>query len=140
MKHGDGRESDLDKETHRILVVDDDATIRIVLQMGLASQEFAVDVAANGEDGIRLGCTGKYDVLIADLNLPDVDGMQVIRAIKKQHPGVVPIIITGYPTAERLHQGMQIGVKDFLEKPFSLEAIKKAVRQGLEEWKTWACS
>ena len=49
---------------HRILVVDDDASIRAGLVMGLASEEIAVDVAVNGEDGVRLGCTGRYAVLI----------------------------------------------------------------------------
>jgi DNA-binding NtrC family response regulator len=129
------RDMTSNEQHYRILVVDDDASICLGLEMGLGSQEFEVDVAANGEDGIRLGSSGRYAVLIADLNLPDIDGLQVIRDIKSKHPEIIPIIITGKPTMERRSEGKQVGVHDFLEKPFSLEMIRSAVRHRLAERK-----
>jgi DNA-binding NtrC family response regulator len=120
---------------YRILVVDDDSSVRVGLRMGLGSQEIVVDVAANGDEGVRLACTGRYAVLIADLNLPDIDGMQVIREVKRTHPEIIPIIITGNPPADWHNEGKQVGVCDFLEKPFSLDAIKSAVRKRLAERK-----
>jgi DNA-binding NtrC family response regulator len=73
--------------------------------------------------------------LIADLNLPGMDGIQVVREIRRQHPEVIPIIITGELSWESCSEAIEIGVSDFLEKPFSLDAIKSAVTQRLAERK-----
>jgi DNA-binding NtrC family response regulator len=126
---------DMSKQIDRILVVDDDSSIRQALAIGLASQEIAVDVVENGEEAVRQGYTTKYAVLIADLNLPGMNGIQTVREILRQHPDLIPIIITGKPTEGGYDEAIQIGVSDFLEKPFSLDAIKSAVTQRLAERK-----
>ena len=66
----------------RILVVDDEASIRKALHAGLASDNFEVDLASNGMNGIQLGQKQAYDILIADLSLPDINGLEVIKKIK----------------------------------------------------------
>ena len=123
----------MSEPTYRILVVDDEPSVCQALVMGLASHELAVDVAMDGESGVRLGCTGNYHVLIADLGLPDMNGMEVIQRIKEQHPGIIPIVITAHSTEESYDEARQNGVNHYLEKPFPLKAIKTAVREALAE-------
>ena len=118
---------------YRILVVDDECSVCQALVMGFASHEFTVDVAANGQTAIQLACPGKYDVLIADLGLPDMNGMEVIQRIKERHPEIIPIVITAHSTEESCREGRQNGVTQFLEKPFTLKAIKIAVREALAQ-------
>ena len=118
---------------YRILVVDDECSVCQALAMGFASHEFTVDVTENGQSAIQLACTGKYHVLIADLGLPDMNGMEVIRRIKARHPEIIPIVITAHSTEENCREASQNGVTQFLEKPFTLKAIKTAVREALAE-------
>jgi DNA-binding response OmpR family regulator len=120
-------------EMHRILIVDDEPSICEALPLGLASHEVTVDIAMNGESGVQLGCTGKYAVLIVDLSLPDMNGIEVIRRIRSQHPETIAIVITAYSSEETRSEARQNGVAHFLEKPFAMDAIKSAVTQALVE-------
>lgn len=117
----------------RILVVDDEPSIGKALTLGLSSKELDVDVAENGRIGVRLGSRKQYDILIADLCLPDIDGLEVIRRIKSHFPEIVSIIITGNPSRETSMQATKQGVSGYLEKPLDMESIKSAIGRGLEE-------
>ena len=121
----------MEKQMHRILVVDDEPSIGEALAMGLASQQFEVDVAIDGKTGLQLGETGKYDVLIVDLYLPDMDGIDVIQKTRARYPGIVSIVITANSTRESQREALQCGVSDYLEKPFALDSIKAAVRRAV---------
>ena len=117
----------------RILVVDDEPSIGRALTLGLSSKELEVDVAGNGRLGVRLGSRKQYDVLIADLCLPDIDGLEVIRRIKSHSPEIVSIIITGNPSRETSMEATSQGVSGYLEKPLDMKSLKNAIRLGLEE-------
>ena len=82
----------------RILIIDDEPSICKALMLGLSSGECEVDVAMDGRSGVELGAQRHYDVLIADLYLPDIDGLEVIEKIKTHSPSIVSIIITGNPS------------------------------------------
>ena len=118
---------------HRILVVDDEPSIRQALAVGLASHEVAVDVAGDGESGVALASTGKYDILIIDLYLPDQDGIEVIKRIKAWNPTIIPIVITAHSPREISYGAIETGVGQCLEKPFTLQSIRAAVAQALAE-------
>jgi DNA-binding response OmpR family regulator len=117
----------------RILLVDDEPSIGRALTLGLSSKELEVDVAENGRIGVRLGSRKQYDVLIADLCLPDIDGLEVIRRIKSHSPEIVSIIITGNPSRETSMEVTSQGVSGYLEKPLDMKSLKTAIRLGLEE-------
>jgi two-component system, OmpR family, KDP operon response regulator KdpE len=123
----------VDDPTIRILVVDDEPSVGEALALGLASHDFAVEVAANGESGVRLGRSCRYAVLIIDLGLPDMDGIEVIRRIQEWCPKAIPIVITARATEENRREARKQGVTDFLEKPFGLTAIRTAISQALAE-------
>lgn len=116
----------------RILVVDDEPSIGKALTWGLSSESVQVDVIENGEGGVRLGTRKCYDVVIVDLCLPDIDGLEVVRRIKDRCPGVVAIIITGKPSAAPQGDACPNEVSACLEKPLQLQVVKDAIRQGIK--------
>jgi DNA-binding NtrC family response regulator len=117
----------------RILVVDDDRSICKALQLGLSSGMVEVDVADNGKSAVDLGTGNRYDVIIADMILPEVDGLEVIERIRTHSPDIVSIVITGSPDRSTLTQSISQGVNAYLEKPVSIKTIKEAVGRGLRE-------
>jgi len=117
----------------RILVVDDEPSIGRALTLGLSSEELEVDVAENGRIGVRLGSRKNYDVLIADLCLPDIDGLEVIRRITSHSPEIVSIIITGSPSRKTSMEATSQGVSGYLQKPLDMKSVKNAIKRGLEE-------
>jgi Amt family ammonium transporter len=116
----------------RILVVDDEASIRKALQIGLASENFEIDLARDGGTGIQMGQQKAYDILIADLCLPDMTGLDVIKNIKATSPTVIPIVITGKGSMQSSLEAIRLEVSDYLEKPLSLASVKASIARGLE--------
>jgi DNA-binding response OmpR family regulator len=118
---------------YHVLVVDDESTIRKALEMGLASRELEVDVAEDGNTGVKIVYQKNYDILIVDLCLPDMDGLDVIRRAKRDFPEIISIATTGNPTMEGSEKAMTCGADIYLEKPIDMRSIKNAIKQGLEE-------
>ncbi len=116
----------------RILVVDDEASIRKALQIGLASENYEIDLAKDGNSGIQMGQQKAYDILIADLCLPDMTGLDVIKNIKATSPTVIPIVITGKGSMQSSLEAIRLEVSDYLEKPLSLASVKASIARGLE--------
>lgn len=117
----------------RILVVDDEPSIRHALLMGLTSEEFEVESAEDGKSGIRLGSSEPYDVLIVDLCLPDNDGLEVIRQIESIFPKTASIIMTGNSQGSIPSDVKRQSVSAFLEKPLELHSVKKAIITALKQ-------
>ena len=115
----------------RILVIDDEASICKALKMGLACENFEIDLASDGQSGIQLGQKQAYDILIVDLSLPDIHGLEVIRKIKSSSPEIIPIIITGNGSMQSTLKAIRLEVSDYLEKPLSLASVKDAIARGL---------
>ena len=116
----------------RILVIDDEASIRKALGIGLASEDFVVDLASDGISGIQLGQQRSYDILIADLSLPDINGLEVIKKIKHSIPEIIPIIITGKGDMQSSLEAIRLEVSDYLEKPLSLSSVKDSIARALK--------
>jgi Amt family ammonium transporter len=116
----------------RILVIDDEDSICKALKIGLASENFEIDLASDGLSGIQLGQKHAYDILIADLSLPDINGLEVIKKIKYSSPEIIPIIITGNGSMKSSLEAIRLEVSDYLEKPLSLASVKGAIARGLK--------
>ena len=117
----------------RILVIDDEASIRKALQIGLDSVDYQVDLASDGESGILLGKKQTYDVIIADLSLPDINGLEVIKEIKNSTPDIIPIIITGNGSMQSSLEAIRLEVSDYLEKPLDLKNVRDAISRGVKK-------
>ena len=116
-----------------ILVMEDDLNVAKGLEMVLNEEGYAVDLAATGELAMKAFKEKRFNLLVADLRLPDIDGMTIIKQVKEKDPEIEVIVITGYGTSAQAVEAMKMGVHDFLPKPFTDEQIKTAVDEALGE-------
>ncbi len=124
----------------RILVVEDFSPLREALAQGMHEAGFAVDVADNGEDGLRLGRTGEHDVIILDLMLPKLDGLTMLKTLRGGGCPAHVLVLTAKDTPEDRINGLDLGADDYLVKPFVfgelLARVKALVRRKYETHRT----
>jgi excisionase family DNA binding protein len=118
-------------ERPRILVVDDEASIRDLLAKTLALAEYDVDTAPDGPSALERLRLYSYDLLIADLRLPGVDGLAVIREAKRLNADLPVIIITGYSTESAAIEAVNLGVAGYLTKPFRVPQVLAAAAKAI---------
>ncbi len=117
---------------HRILVVDDELTVCKSIRQVLVREDCEVDMALSGEEALRLDAERPYDVLIVDLMMPGLSGMDLLKSLKAKNPKARVIMVTGYPTMRNTIQAMQLGAMDFLPKPFLPTTLRNLVAKALE--------
>src|SRR5437016_6221238 len=117
----------------RVLVVDDEASIRDLLSKTLALAEYEVDVAPDGRSALERMRLYPYDLLIADLKMPGMDGLAVIREAKRYKADLPVIIITGFSTESSAIEAVNIGVAGYLTKPFRVPQVLAAAAKALGE-------
>src|SRR5438045_3923110 len=117
----------------RVLVVDDEASIRDLLAKTLALAEYDVDVAPDGRSALERMRMYPYDLLIADLKMPGMDGLTVIREAKRYKADLPVIIITGFSTESSAIEAVNIGVAGYLTKPFRVPQVLAAAAKALGE-------
>ena len=120
-------------ETPRILVVDDEASIRELLTRTLALTEYHVEAVADGRSALERFRLGAYDLLIADLRMPAMDGLTLIKEARRLHPSLKVVIITGYSTEASAIEAVNLGVVGYLVKPFRVPHVLSAVARALGE-------
>ncbi len=115
-----------------ILLVDDENPLREALAVYLAHEGYEVHHCPSGEEALDLLKKNAFDILIADMKLPGVDGNAVLQQALSLYPEIIGIIITGYGTVESAVKAMKNGAYDYIAKPFQLVEISLLVRQALE--------
>jgi len=123
----------------KILVVDDDDVVRLSYQRSLkaANCNVEVETAPNGKDALKAMGEKPFDIVLLDLRMPGMDGMTVLKSIRRDWPASGVIIITGYPTIEGAKEAMRLGACDYLAKPVSPAEIVNAATTAIAQ-KTWA--
>jgi DNA-binding NtrC family response regulator len=117
-----------------ILVVDDERNIRTLCSRVLAGDQIEVHGVGTGKEGLQTADEVSPDLVLLDLRLPDMDGIEVLRALKARHAETAVIIITGFGQIQSAVEAMKAGATDYLEKPFEhLDKLKLAVARALEE-------
>src|SRR3954469_21960445 len=117
---------------HRILVVDDEASIRELLAKTLSLAEYDVDTAADGNTALaQLRDGAECDLAIIDLKMPGMDGLMLIRQLKKERPDLPVIIITGFSTEVSAIEAINLGVAGYLTKPFRAPQVLAAAAKAL---------
>ena len=115
-----------------VLVVDDEPNLRRVLSAVLARDGHEVLVADGGRDAIRKAkAQHKLDLLITDYLMPDMNGLEVLESVRKHHPGLRALIISGHGTVRSAVEAMRLGAFDFITKPFDVEQVRDAVDRAL---------
>jgi DNA-binding NtrC family response regulator len=116
-----------------ILVIDDDESMRDSCKQTLVKVNYQVELAENGQRGLDRIREKFFDIVILDLKMPGMTGMEVLKAIKKENPESVVVIITGYPTVESAVEAMKFGAEDFIQKPFTPDELRLIVKRAIEK-------
>ena len=116
----------------KILVIDDEEFIRINLKDIFTSENYLVDIAELGQKGLDAIKENQYDIAFLDINLPDMNGIEVLKEIKKIEPDLLVIIITGFASVESAVNAIKLGAYDYIKKPFKADAIKLITKLALE--------
>ncbi len=119
--------------THSILVVDDELSMREFLEILLRKEGYGVDTAKHGEEALASLDRHPYDLVICDIMMPRVDGMQVLRRVKEVSPETQVIMITAFASTESAVEAMKIGAYDYITKPFKVDEIKLVIAKALEK-------
>ena len=115
----------------RLLVIEDEARIRAFLARGFEAEGYRVDGADNGRDGLALALAQPDDLVLLDLLLPRLDGLQVLRELQRQRPELPVLILSARSDLPTKLRGFELGACDYLPKPFSLDELLARVRAHL---------
>lgn len=119
-------------ETGKILVVDDEKGMRDLLSKVLKKEGYQVFVAQDGEEGLEVIKNQSIDIVIADLDMPVMNGIEMIKHAKAFDPSLTIIIITAYASMESAIEALKLGAYDYLIKPFNIEQVKLTVKKAFE--------
>jgi ActR/RegA family two-component response regulator len=125
--HGEGY------DRPRVLIMEDEMILAKGLAMVMRDEGYHVDLADTGRGALEQFQKSDFDLLVADLRLPDINGMEVVEQVRGNKPETNVVIITGYPTVASNAQAVKLGVSDYLRKPFTEDEFMKAVKSSLGE-------
>lgn len=117
---------------YSILVIDDESLTLRTISRALREEGFDVFVAMNGEDGLRVLAEEKPDLALVDVVLPGIDGIEVLRQIKKHSPTTIVVMMSAYKVVDRAVESMKLGAYDYLTKPFHLSDMTNTIRRASE--------
>jgi signal transduction histidine kinase len=120
------------KRKHSIVVIDDEESMRDSCRMILEKDGFLTETAENGNSGLIKVEKIRPDLVLIDLKMPGISGLEVLEKIKKIDSNIIPIVITGYATIESAVEAMKRGAYDFLPKPFTPQELRLIIKRGLE--------
>ena len=116
----------------KILVVDDDSVVCDLLREVLSKEGYEVDVAGGGQEAVMKGKEAFFDIVLVDVRMPDVDGLDVLRAFRGASPETIVIVMTAFGSIETAIEAIKEGAYDYVSKPFKIEEIKITIRRVLE--------
>jgi len=122
-----------EQEQVRILVIDDDDTVRKSHEAVLKANGYEVDVAESGKEAIAKSKARLYNLALVDLRLPDMDGIELLTAMREAVPKMVKIIITGYPSMENAIEAVNRGADAYVVKPYNMEDLLRTIKQQLQK-------
>ena len=117
----------------RILVIDDESAIRDSLKMILEYEGFDVHGAATGQDGLTLADREPADLVLLDIKMAGMDGLEVLQRLRATHEALPVIMISGHATVSTAVEATKLGAFDFIEKPLSTERVLVSVRNALDQ-------
>ena len=119
-------------ESINILIIDDERVICNGCRMALTDEDYSVDICMNGKSGLDAILKGHYHVVLLDMKLPDLGGLEILRRVAKEKPGEHIIVMTGHFSVQNAVEAMKSGAFDYLTKPFSDDELSIAVKKALE--------
>jgi len=116
----------------KILVIDDEDIVRTSCKRTLVPEGYDVRLVKNGFDGFKLLEEEEIDLVLTDLKMPEIDGIEILGRIKEKWPRVEVIIITGYQTVDTAVKSIKLGAFDYLEKPFTPDGLLSSVAKAFD--------
>ena len=117
---------------HRVLVVDDDKVLQESLKSALEYHHFIVDTADNGQEAVNAAYRETYDLVVMDVNMPEMDGIQALTEMKKHDPSLIVLILTAYSNVSDAVKAVKEGAYNYLEKPISSENLVALIKRALK--------
>ena len=111
----------------KVLLIDDDEWIRDSLGMFFKSEEMHIDALETAEEGITALSRQRYDIIITDYRLPGMDGLKFLKRVQESNPDSFKILITAYGSREVISAAAELGVDEYIEKPFTTKTIEDAL-------------
>ena len=115
----------------RLLIIDDDEDVRLLLRDLLEESDYEVQVAQCGEDALKMIRMSTYDLIVTDLRLTGMHGLEVIKEVKAIDAGIDVIVMTGYASVNSAVESMKAGAVDYITKPFNSDQIKMVVKKNV---------
>jgi DNA-binding response OmpR family regulator len=122
----------------RVLVIEDEAKVASFIKRALEEESYAVDLAADGQQGLDLGLTGSYDLIVIDLMLPTLPGLEVLKHLRREKVSAPVLILTAQSQVDQKVNGLDAGADDYLTKPFAIDELLARVRALLRRGTTEA--
>jgi DNA-binding response OmpR family regulator len=123
---------DANHETARIIVVDDEGAIRYSVSKTLQRIGYQVDEAQSGEEALEMITKREYEVILTDIRMPGISGVELLKRIKDASPDAIVILMTGYASLGTAVESLRLGAHDYLIKPSSSQDIRQSVTRGVE--------
>jgi response regulator RpfG family c-di-GMP phosphodiesterase len=117
----------------RILVVDDEGLIQQLCRRILLKNGFEVETASNGSHALEMNAKSSYDILLTDIKMPGMSGLELIEKVKERQPEIAAIVITGYGSVDTAIESLKLGVMGFIIKPFTPDALLVTIQNVLEK-------
>jgi len=121
-----------ENETAHVLVVDDESAIRYSITKTLQRVGYQVDSAASGEEALEMLARQTYDVILTDIRMPGISGVELLARVRESAPEAIVILLTGYASLETAVESLRLGAHDYLIKPSSSQDIRDSVARGIE--------
>ncbi len=116
-----------------ILLVDDEVHVRDGLSEILQEEGFYVETAGDGKGALSLSVNKKFDLMISDIKMPEMDGMQLLDEIQKVNPGIRVIMVTAFGDVETYLKSMQLGAHEYINKPVKIQELKRVIATIMEQ-------
>jgi len=114
----------------KVLLIDDEEQFLATLSERMEIRGMNVSTASNADNAVSALEVGDYDAIVLDLQMPDMDGIDMLKAIKVRHPDMQVILLTGHATVEAGIEAMKLGAMDFMEKPADIDSLTEKIKKA----------
>jgi DNA-binding NtrC family response regulator len=115
----------------KILVVEDEESVRFILKQMLEMGGYSVEAANNGQEALEKLKSGRFDMLVTDINMPIMNGVELFNKTREEFPGMPVIFVTAHGKDKIVIEAMKVGLADYIEKPFKMDYVLKTVQEHL---------
>jgi signal transduction histidine kinase len=119
-------------DLRRLLIVDDEDIVINSCHKVLRKSGYVIDSASSGGEGLQKAAANKYDVIVTDLKMPGIDGLEVLRRLKAANPRQVVVVFTGYANVSTARESLKLGAFDYVPKPFTAQELREVVANALK--------